>query len=371
MLSWTHASGFPEGDGVMNLQKLSENHQRDAVPHYLAKNQEGSASRLNSLLLTILGPENARLIRNVFKNPLSIIGIGLILFFIAVSFGAPLIAPPYTARDPYKIPRDGYGPVPKEPGTIWKSNPPPLPGWLKILGFKQWVHFFGTASGQWDIFYGVVWGARSALKVGVIIEALTLIIGILIGSISGFYSGRTDTILMRITEIFMAFPFLLAALTLSAILTPILGKGLWPASIALIVFGWMSYARLIRGDVLTVREREYVLAARVIGAKDSRILGKHIIPNAIYPTMVLASLDIGSIVVSFAALSFLGIGTDVGYADWGQLISFARNWIPDLANYWYILVFPGIALLLFVLGWNLLGDALRDILDPRMRGKGS
>ena len=346
------------------------NEHSDGTPHFLAL-EEGSSAIKASPLVAILGPESSRLVRNIFKNPLSLIGIGLIIFFIFISIAAPLIAPPYAARDPYKIPRDGYGPEPKEPGTVWKNNAPPLPGWLKILGYEGWIHLFGTASGQWDIFYGVIWGARSALKVGVIIEALTLLIGILVGSISGFYSGRIDTILMRMTEIFMAFPFLLAALTLSAILTPILGKGLWPASIALIVFGWMSYARLIRGDVLTVREREYVLAARVIGAKDSRILSKHIIPNAIYPTMVLASLDIGTIVVSFAALSFLGIGTEVGYADWGQLISFARNWIPDLSNYWYILVFPGIALLLFVLGWNLLGDALRDILDPRMRGRGN
>ncbi|HEX7557199.1 MAG TPA: ABC transporter permease subunit, partial [Leptolinea sp.] len=115
---------------------------------------------------------------------------------------------------------------------------------------------------------------------------------------------------------------------------------------------------------------DFVMAARVVGAKDSRILFKHIIPNAIYPTLVLASMDIGTVVISFAALSFLGIGTEVGYADWGQLLSFARNWIPNLFTYWYIVVFPGIALILFVLGWNLVGDALRDIMDPRMRGRG-
>ncbi len=112
------------------------------------------------------------------------------------------------------------------------------------------------------------------------------------------------------------------------------------------------------------------MAARVIGAKDSRIMFQHIVPNAIYPTLVVASLDIGTVVVSFAALSFLGIGTEVGYADWGQLVSFARDWIPQLSKYWWILIYPGIALVLFVLGWNLVGDALRDIMDPRMRGRG-
>jgi peptide/nickel transport system permease protein len=139
--------------------------------------------------------------------------------------------------------------------------------------------------------------------------------------------------------------------------------------IALIAFGWMGYARIIRGDILSVKERDYVMAARVIGAQDRRILFKHIIPNAIFPTLVLASLGIGDVVLAFAALSFLGIGTDLGYADWGQVLSFARNWMTSLNTYWYIIVYPGIALILFVMGWNLLGDALRDVLDPRLRGK--
>jgi len=343
----------------------------DSIPHQLDLEDNLTAPKQPSFLIKFLGPESYRLFRNLFRNPLSLIGIILILFFVLVSLGAQWIAPPYPGRDPYKIPRDGYSPEPREPGTLWEKNPPPLPIWMKWIGQEQWIHYFGTASGQWDIFYGVIWGARSALKVGIIIEGLTLLIGILVGALSGFYGGWLDNLLMRITEVFMAFPFLLAALTLSAILTPVLGKGLWPAALALVVFGWMSYARLIRGDVLTIREREFVIAARVIGAKDGRILSKHIIPNAIYPTLVLASLDIGTIVISYAALCLMKNGVEVGYADWGQLISFARNWIPDLSDYWYILVFPGIALVLFVLGWNLLGDALRDIMDPRMRGRGS
>jgi peptide/nickel transport system permease protein len=125
---------------------------------------------------------------------------------------------------------------------------------------------------------------------------------------------------------------------------------------------------VVRGDILTVRERDYVLAARVIGAKDTRILLRHILPNAIFPTMVLASLDVGTYVVTFAALSFLGVGTEIGYADWGQIIAFARPFILSLDTYWYIIVFPGLALILFGLGWNLVGDALRDILDPKLRG---
>lgn len=112
------------------------------------------------------------------------------------------------------------------------------------------------------------------------------------------------------------------------------------------------------------------MAARVVGVKDMRILGKHIIPNAIYPMLVLASLSVGDVVIVFAALSFLGVGVEIGYADWWQLISFARNYIPDLATFWYILIFPAVALLFFVMGFNLMGDALRDIMDPRMRGRG-
>ena len=325
-----------------------------------------------SWLENFLGPEIFRILEGVFKTPISIVGLSLIVLFFLIALLAPVLAPPYeNARDPYQIPRDGYSPVPEAPGALWEKTPPPLPSWWKtIMGTDSWTHLFGTASGQWDIYYGVIWGTRTALKVGVLIMAISVLTGVLVGSISGFYGGFIDELLMRITEVFMTFPFLMAALTLSAILTPVIGKGLWAASIALIAFGWMSYARLVRGDVLTVKEREYIMAARVVGAKDSRILGKHIIPNAIYPTLVLASMDVGGIVVSFAALSFLGVGVEVGYADWGQLISFARNWIPQLFVYWYILVFPGIALVLFVLGWNLLGDALRDIMDPKMRGRG-
>jgi peptide/nickel transport system permease protein len=117
-----------------------------------------------------------------------------------------------------------------------------------------------------------------------------------------------------------------------------------------------------------VKEREYVTAARVIGVRKSAIMFKHILPNAIFPTLVYATMDIGSYVLSFAALSFLGVGTDMGYSDWGQLLSFSRNWITALDRYWYIVVWPGIALILYCLAWNLVGDALRDALDPRMRG---
>lgn len=198
-----------------------------------------------------------------------------------------------------------------------------------------------------------------------------------------------------------AFPFLLAAITLTAVLQTIYGRGaagplvvmtkalgmitffdnpfgtidpvrmsLLTGMLAIIIFGWMTYARVIRGNILMVKESEYTMAARTVGASDMRILFRHLIPNAVFPVMVLASMDVGTYVLTFAALSFLGLGAQRGYADWGQMISFARNWVPSLATHWHIVVYPGMAIVLFVLAWNLVGDALRDILDPRMRGKG-
>jgi peptide/nickel transport system permease protein len=334
---------------------------------YLDDLPERHIGRLEQLL----GPEFYRILRGIITNPLSIAGISLITFFVLVALLAPVLAPIANARDPYMTPRDGFSPEPKPPGTVWKTRPPDLPIWWGITGQEGWVHIFGTAGGQWDLYYGVIWGARTALKVGLIIEGFSLLLGILVGSLSAFYGGWVDEVLMRITDIFLAFPSLLAALTLSAILTPVIGKGIWPPLIALVAFSWMTYARIVRGDILSLRERDFIMAARVIGVKDRRIIMRHIIPNAIYPTMILASMNIGADVIGFAALSFLGIGTELGYADWGQLISFARNWIPSLATYWYIVVFPGLALVLFVLGWNLLGDALRDIMDPRLRGSRS
>lgn len=319
-----------------------------------------------------LGPEGYRLVKGLVTNPLSVTGFLIIIFFILVAALAPVLVPAPTDNwDVYRIPRDGFLPEPKPPGTPWEKNAPQtVPGWYKALtGNDEWVHLMGTASGQYDVFYGVVWGTRTALFIGGIVVAASAIIGILLGALSGFYGGWVDEVLMRVVEIFIAFPFLVAALILASLLVPKMGRSIWPASIALIAFGWTGYARLLRGDILSTKEREYVQAARAAGAKDTHLILKHILPNAIYPTLVVLSLDMGSIVLSFAALSFLGIGTPEGYADWGQIVSFARDWILSLDKHWYIIVFPGVALLLYGLSWNLVGDALRDILDPKMRSR--
>jgi peptide/nickel transport system permease protein len=314
--------------------------------------------------------------RQLVSNRLSMTGFILLGFFTLVAIFAPVLAPPpANARDPMLIPRDGFSSVPLPPGTDWQRNPPPLPFWWQPLtGLDHWTHPFGMASGGWDIYYGVVWGTRTAFIAGILITMITLVIGVLVGSFSAYYGGGVDLILQRITEVFMTFPFLMAALTAATILQPLIGGkagigggGLITAGIAIVVFGWMGYARLIRGDILSVRERDYVMAARAVGSRDLRIMTRHIIPNAVFPTLVVASLDIGTYVVTFAALSFLGLGAEQGFADWGQLISFGRTWITTLDKYWYMIFFPGMALVLFVLGWNLVGDAARDILDPRSR----
>jgi len=331
--------------------------------------KEAFSDRKIGRLERFLGPENYRIVKGLLKTPASIMGFSLIGIFIFVAVFAPLIIPA-VGNDPYKIPRDGFSGEPKAPGTEWKKNAPDIPFWYTaITGKTTWVHLLGTAQGQYDIFYGIIWGTRTAFRTGFIVVVSTFLIGIIVGSISAYYGGIVDNVIMRVVDIFMTLPFILMALILAAVLTPVIGRSLIPSILALVTFGWMGYARIIRGDILSVKERDYVLAARVVGVRNYRILFRDILPNAIFPTLVLASLAIGDVVLSFAALSFLGIGTQVGYADWGQILSFARRWIPSLSTYSCIVVAPGVTLVLFVMGWNLVGDALRDVLDPRMRGK--
>jgi peptide/nickel transport system permease protein len=280
------------------------------------------------------------------QNPLSIVGIIIILIFIVIAILAPVIAPPPEGTtNSYLIPRYGFSPVPQPPSA---------------------EHPFGLTQGQYDIFYGLIWGTRSAFTVGLIVIGSVVVIGVLLGSLAGYFGGLVDEIIMRIADIFLAFP----ALILAMAVTVALGPSLKSVIIALITVSWPIYTRLIRGDILSIREEDYVQSAKGIGASNARIIIRHILPNSIYPTLVMASLDIGAVVLSAAALSFLGLGAPEGYADWGQMIQFARNWIVgppgNTLAYWYTVTIPGLFILFFVLGWNLLGDAFRDILDPRL-----
>ena len=260
---------------------------------------------------------------------------------LTAAFWRAVVLPPASCFD---IPRVSYSPIPTpaSEGT-----------------------FLGTTGGGYDIYYGLIWGARSAFYAGITVVGFSVFVGIIVGSISGFFGGWIDNVLMRLIDVIFAIPSLILAIVIVAIL----GQSLTNVIIALMIFGWATYARLLRGDVLQLKEREFVDGARALGARNARLIFRHILPSAIGPLLIIASLDIGSVVLSVAALSFLGLGPPVGYADWGQMINFARGWLQGPPGhpfaYWYVSFWPGLIIVLFVLSWNLLGDAVRDVLDVR------
>jgi peptide/nickel transport system permease protein len=284
--------------------------------------------------------------KRIKETPLSLVGLAIIIFFTIIAITAPVLAPPRFGRDPYIIPRHGYFPEPQ----------PPSP-----------EHPFGTTEGQYDLYYGVIWGTRTAYRIGILVVSVSALIGIIIGSLAGYYKGIVDEILMRLTDIILAFPGLILAMALVVAFGPSLNS----ITLALVLVGWPTYARLIRGEFLRITSEDFVEAAKAIGCSDFRIIAKHVLPNAIFPLLVVASLDVGAVVITAAALSFLGLGAPEGYADWGQLIALSRNWITGIAGnpfaYWHTYTIPGLFLFFFVMGWNLLGDAFRDILDPMIR----
>lgn len=287
---------------------------------------------------------NERIFKRILQNRTSLIGCVLVSFFLLVALFAPFLAPVYNKNNPYQLPQKSYQIAPQPPSAD---------------------HWFGTTEQQYDLYYGVVWGTRLAFKVGITVTLFAFLIGLFIGGIAAYFGGKIDEILMRTTDVVFAVPSLVLAMVIAAMLGPDMKNMM----IALTAVAWPSYARLVRGDILSVKQRDYVTAARTLGARGPRILLQHILPNSIYPSVVVASLDIGYVVLTAASLSFLGLGAPAGTADWGQLIAMARNWVLGTPNhpfaYWYTVVAPGGALFLFVLGWNLLGDAFRDILDPR------
>jgi peptide/nickel transport system permease protein len=285
-------------------------------------------------------------LRRIFKNPSAIIGFSLLLCFTAVAVFAPYIAPPKYKHNPYQMPHKGYSQTPKPPSK---------------------AHIFGTTSGQYDIFYGAVWGTRTAFKIGIFVIGIAVIIGVALGIISGYYGGIMDEIIMRIVDIIFAIPLLV--LTMAIVVA--FGRGLDKVMIALAMVKWRDYVRVMRSGILTLRELDYVQAAKVMGVSNFKIMLKHILPNGIYPVLVMASMDIGSMVIVAAFMSFIGLGAPKGYADWGQMVALARNYIvgppDDPLKYWHAIAIPGICIILFVLAWNLIGDALRDAFDPKQR----
>jgi peptide/nickel transport system permease protein len=285
-------------------------------------------------------------LQRIFRNPAAIIGFFLILLFAAVAVFAPQIAPPQYGHNPYQMPHKGFSPTPKTPGE---------------------THIFGTTSGQYDIFYGVVWGTRTAFKIGLFVVGIAALIGVTLGAISGYFGGIVDEVLMRIVDVMWAIPTLVLAMTIVVAF----GRGLDKIMIALALVGWRWYVRVIRSEILTLRDQNFVQAAKIMGVSDFKIILRHIIPNAIYPVLILATMDMGSMVITASFMSFVGLGAPKGFADWGQMVALARNYIvgppDDPLRYWYAVVFPGGCIVLFVLGWNLIGDALRDAFDPKLR----
>lgn len=286
------------------------------------------------------------------KSPLSIAGLSIVVFYAVLALLAPVLAPPnpswamYPTYDPFHIPRESMDAVPSPPSA---------------------THPFGTTEQQYDLYYGIMWGTITAFRVGLWVVAAALVIGLTIGIAAGYYGGIVDELMMRFTDVIFAFPGLILAMALVAAL----GASLDNVMLALILVGWPGYTRLIRGEVLRVKQEDYVEAAKAAGASDLRVILRHIIPNAIYPVVIAASLDTGAIVLSAAGLSFLGLGAGADYADWGQLIARSQNWIFGTRTspfaHWHTFVIPGVFIFIFVLGWNLLGDAFRDILDPTLR----
>src|SRR6056297_77754 len=264
------------------------------------------------------------------RNRAAMVGLALVFVLVAVALFAPWLSPIEPDRQNLRM----------------RLEPPSL------------AHPFGTDEFGRSLLARVIHGARISLLTGLVPVAVAGTIGTTIGLLAGFYRGRVDTVLMRAMDVLLAFPSLLLALAVVGAL----GPGLRNAVIAVALVGIPQYARIARSVVLATREEEYVQAARALGARDGRLLRRHVLPSTMGPLTVQATLGIGFAILSMAGLSFLGLGVQPPTADWGEMLARGRRYLPDAG---WLLVFPGAAISLTVLGFNLLGDGLRDALDPR------
>ncbi|MFZ4373039.1 MAG: ABC transporter permease [Mycobacterium sp.] len=223
------------------------------------------------------------------------------------------------------------------------------------------AHWFGMDLQGCDYYANVIYGARNSVMIGLLSVIGVLIIGVLVGALAGYFGGWADSVLARITDVFFGIPLFLGALIL---LTVTANRSVWTVSLALVVFGWMTAMRLVRSSVVSIRESDYVLAAQALGASSGRILVRHILPNAVAPVFVYATIAVGTFISAEAALTYLGIGLQAPEISWGLQINVAQSLIGSSPH---LLLFPALFLLMTVLGFILLGDALREALDPKRR----
>ncbi len=285
---------------------------------------------------TLKAPKQRRgsveFVRRLFRPLPGKIGGVVILLMLTIAIGAPLIAP--------------YSDVAQN-----------IPDRLQT---PSATHLFGTDETGRDVFSRVIYGSRISLRVGIVAVAIAMALGVTAGLVAGYYRGLIDTLIMRLVDIMLAFPGFLLALAIIAMLGPSLRN----AMIAVGIGSSTGFARLVRGSVLSIREEDYVLAARVLGASGARIMRRHILPNALSPIIVLATLELPAAILVAASLSFLGLGAQPPSPEWGAMLVDGREYIQTA---WWLITFPGVAIFLTVLGFNLFGNSLQDAMNPRLR----
>ncbi len=278
----------------------------------------------------------SRVYRKLVRHPMTIVG-GLILLVV---FGSAVLAPLVAPHDPARQ------------SLIRRFTPP---YWTKGGDLR---YALGTDQVGRDILSRIIHGARVSLVVGVSAVAVSLVVGVTLGLLSGFLGGRVDTVVMTVVDVTLSFPQLLLALAFVAVL----GPGLGNIILVLGLTGWERYARVVRAEVLVLREKDFVEAARAVGVGPLRMLWRHLLPNTFSSIIVMSTLQVAQAILQEAALSFLGLGTGSAYPTWGQMIALGRDFVTVA---WWLPTFPGLAILLTVLAINLVGDRLRDALDPR------
>ncbi|MEJ2169075.1 MAG: ABC transporter permease [Desulfobacterales bacterium] len=266
------------------------------------------------------------------RNHLMVLGTGIIVFLLVLAALAPLLA----TQDPYE--------------QI-------LPDRLLAPSAR---HYFGTDSLGRDIYSRVVYGSRVTLTIAFLVAAISTPLGLVIGVLAGYFGGAIDEILMRLSDVFLAFPKLILAIAFAAAL----GPGVENAIVAIAIANWPSYARLARAETLSVRNNDYIQVIRSMGASNLRIMAGHITPMCLSSIIVRLSLDMGTIILTAAGLGFLGLGAQPPVPEWGLMVSDGRQFIVDQ---WWVSTLPGFAILVVVMGFNLMGDGFRDILDPHQR----